>query len=51
TRYTNSSSLTTLDGDPARGYTEIPQVERVVAVHLCPQNAATWPDADFSNQS
>ncbi|KAL0179745.1 hypothetical protein M9458_025187, partial [Cirrhinus mrigala] len=34
-RYTNSSSLTTLEGGPARGYTEVPQVERVVAMHLC----------------
>ncbi|MGL5830113.1 MAG: hypothetical protein ACRC0L_11165, partial [Angustibacter sp.] len=36
------SSLTTLDGGAARGYEEVPQVERAVAVHLCPQNAATW---------
>lgn len=41
TRYTASSVLTTLDGGPAREYTEVPQVERVVAVHLCLQNAAT----------
>ncbi|KAL0173928.1 hypothetical protein M9458_029896, partial [Cirrhinus mrigala] len=39
-RYANSPSLTTLDGSPARGYTEVPQVERVIAMHLCPQNAA-----------
>ncbi len=26
----------------ARGYAGIPQVERAVAVHLCPRNAATW---------
>ncbi len=37
-----SSVLTTLDGGVARGYTGIPQVERAVAVHLCPRNAATW---------
>ncbi len=37
-----SSVLTTLDGGAARGYVGIPQVERVVAVHLCPRNAATW---------
>ncbi len=37
-----SSVLTTLDGGVARGYAGIPQVERVVAVHLCPRNAATW---------
>ncbi len=42
TRYTSSSALTTLDGGPARGCTEVPQVERAIAVHLCPQNAATW---------
>ncbi len=37
-----SSVLTTLDGGAARGYAGIPQVERAVAVHLCPPNAATW---------
>ncbi len=37
-----SSVLTTLDGGAARGYAGIPQVERAIAVHLCPQNAATW---------
>ncbi len=37
-----SSVLTTLDGGVARGYAGIPQVERAVAVHLCPWNAATW---------
>ncbi len=37
-----SSVLTTLDGGVARGYAGIPQVERAVAVHLCPRNAATW---------
>ncbi|KAL0187989.1 hypothetical protein M9458_015088, partial [Cirrhinus mrigala] len=37
-----SPSLTTLDGGPARGYTEVPQVERAIAMHLCPQNAASW---------
>ncbi|KAI2652411.1 Proline--tRNA ligase [Labeo rohita] len=36
-QYTNSSSLTTLDGAPARGYMEVSQVERAIAVHLCPQ--------------
>ncbi len=35
-----SSVLTTLDGGAARGYAGIPQVERAVAVHLCPRNAA-----------
>ncbi|KAL0152919.1 hypothetical protein M9458_051748 [Cirrhinus mrigala] len=38
----SSSLFTTLDGSAARGYVDISQVERVVAVHLCPQNAATW---------
>ncbi len=38
----SSSVLTTLDGGVARGYAGIPQVERAVAVHLCPRNAATW---------
>ncbi|KAI7810946.1 reverse transcriptase/ribonuclease H/putative methyltransferase [Triplophysa rosa] len=37
-----SVALTSLDGGAARGYFEIPQVERAVAVHLCPQTAATW---------
>ncbi len=41
-RSSASSVLTTLDGGVARGYAGIPQVERAVAVHLCPQNAATW---------
>ncbi|KAI2652534.1 hypothetical protein H4Q32_005770 [Labeo rohita] len=40
--HANSPSLTTLQGGPARGYTEVPQVERAVAMHLCPQNAASW---------
>ncbi len=37
-----SSILTTLDGGVATGYAGIPQVERAIAVHLCPRNAATW---------
>ncbi len=37
-----SSILTTLDGGVVRGYAGIPQVERAIAVHLCPRNAATW---------
>ncbi len=37
-----SSILTTLDGGVTRGYAGIPQVERAIVVHLCPQNAATW---------
>ncbi len=41
-RSSASSILTTLDGGVARGYAGIPQVERAVAVHLCPRNAATW---------
>ncbi len=41
-RSSASSILTTLDGGVSRGYADIPQVERVVAVHLCPRNAATW---------
>ncbi len=41
-RSSASSVLTTLDGGVARGYTGIPQVEKAVAVHLCPRNAATW---------
>ncbi|KAI2654804.1 Transposon Ty3-G Gag-Pol polyprotein [Labeo rohita] len=41
-RHAISLSLTTLDGGPARGYTEVPQVERAIAMHLCLQNAASW---------
>ncbi len=41
-RSSASSVLTTLDGGVARGYAGIPQVERAVAGHLCPRNAATW---------
>ncbi len=41
-RSSASSVLTTLDGGVARGYAGITQVERAVAVHLCPRNAATW---------
>ncbi|KAI2661198.1 ORF V: Enzymatic polyprotein [Labeo rohita] len=37
-----SSPLATVDGGAAKGYTGVPQVERAVAVHLCPQDAATW---------
>ncbi len=37
-----SPVLTTLDGGAARGYVDVPQVERAVAVQLCPQNATTW---------
>ncbi len=37
-----SSILTTLDGGVARGNEGIPQVERAIAVHLCPRNATTW---------
>ncbi len=34
------SSLTTLDGGAAKGYTRIPPVERAVAMQLCPNS--TW---------
>ncbi|KAI2648080.1 hypothetical protein H4Q32_018083 [Labeo rohita] len=40
--HSGSSLLTTLDDGAARGYMDVPQVERPVAVQLCPQNAATW---------
>lgn len=42
TRYTNSSVFTTLNGGAVWVYSEVAQVERVIAVHLCPQNGATW---------
>lgn len=42
TRYTRSSVFTTLNGGAAWVYSEVAQVERVIAVHLCPQNIATW---------
>ncbi len=41
-RSSASSILTTLDGGAARGYAGIPQVERAIAVHLCPRNTAAW---------
>ncbi len=37
-----SSSFATLDGGAARGYTEVPPVERSVAMQLCPRTASTW---------
>ncbi|KAI2644341.1 hypothetical protein H4Q32_025622 [Labeo rohita] len=40
----SSSPLASLDGGAARGYEVVPQVERAVAVHLCPRGAATWRD-------
>ncbi|KAI2666099.1 ORF V: Enzymatic polyprotein [Labeo rohita] len=40
----SSSPLASLDGGAARGYEAVPQVERAVAVHLCPPGAATWRD-------
>ncbi len=41
-RSSGSSSLATLDGGAARGYTEVPTVERSVAMQLCPRTASTW---------
>ncbi|XP_051564216.1 uncharacterized protein LOC127446923 [Myxocyprinus asiaticus] len=41
-RLRSSPALTTLDGGAARGYTAIPPVDKALAVHLCPQSAATW---------
>ncbi len=41
-RYSGSTSLATLDGGAARGYTEVPPVERSVAMQLCPRTASTW---------
>ncbi len=40
-RSSGSSSLATLDGGAARGYTEVPPVERSVAMQLCPRTAST----------
>ncbi len=39
-RASGLSSLTTLDGGTAKGYTRIPPVERAVAMQLCPNS--TW---------
>ncbi len=39
-RSSGSSSLATLDS--GAGYTEIPPVERSVAMQLCPRTASTW---------
>ncbi len=41
-RSSDSSSLATLDGGAAPGYTEVPPVERSVAIKLCPRTASTW---------
>ncbi len=41
-RASASSVLTALDGGAAKGYVEIPPVERAIAVQLCPQGAAAW---------
>ncbi len=41
-RSSGSSSLATLDGGAARGYMEVPPVERSVAMQLCPRTASTW---------
>ncbi len=41
-RSSGSSSLATLDGGAARGYTEVPPVERSVVMQLCPRTASTW---------
>ncbi|KAL0162349.1 hypothetical protein M9458_041745, partial [Cirrhinus mrigala] len=42
THFAGASALTTLNGGAARGYVDIPQVERAIAVHLCLNSAATW---------
>lgn len=44
TRQTSSVALTSLDDGQAKGYVDLPQVERAVGVHLCPQTAAIWRD-------
>ncbi len=41
-RSSGSSSLATLDGRAARGYTEVPPVEQSVAMKLCPNTASSW---------
>ncbi len=41
-RSSGSSSLGTLDGGAARGYTEVPSVERSVVMQLCPRTTSTW---------
>ncbi len=41
-RSSGSSSLATLDGGEARGYTEVPPVEQSIAMQLCPRTASTW---------
>ncbi|XP_057206003.1 uncharacterized protein LOC130564123 isoform X1 [Triplophysa rosa] len=39
---TSSIALSSLDGGAAKGYVDVPQVERAVAVHLCSQAVSTW---------
>ncbi len=41
-RSSGSSSFATLDGRAARGYTEVPPVERSVVMQLCPRTTSTW---------
>ncbi len=41
-RSSGSSSLATLDGGAARGYTEVPPVERSVVIQLCPNTTCPW---------
>ncbi len=40
----SSSTLTTLDGGAAKGYTEILPVKQSVVMQLCPNTASTWRD-------
>ncbi len=41
-RASASSVLTALDGGVAKGYVEIPPVERAIAVQLCPRALPPW---------
>ena len=41
-RSSGSSPLATLDGGAAKGYVDIPPVERAVAMQLCPASASSW---------
>ena len=41
-RPSGSSLLITLDGGAAKGYVDVPPVERAVAMQLCPASASSW---------
>lgn len=47
----SSSFLTTLNGGVARGYVDVPQVERAVAVHLCPEKSSHLEELELKEET